>query len=750
MATEVRFRRGTTADITPFVPAQSEIIHNVTTNRLHVGDGTTQGGHELALVNDIAVGLKFDNLAAVTTTRIQANVNTIRIDGGVTKGDMQPLFASRVTTEPTHSGKVKSLDGAWWVFLGAEIDLIAFGAVKSPTVNNFQAWVAAADWSDKTDGVIIVTAGTYHFGGLNDFKTGRVAAIGEVTFISRWTLMPPRINVVSGVINFNCSETTTLITYPNRAVRKAEPYNDFVQAGHVSQEKLTAVPTTDMPVHTLVWPLAADFNAVSAGVTYNNGEVSIDNTNAAMLVSHFITTLSHPQMGVLTEVDIKQWSGNNPVRCIVLRSISTVYVIWNDSSKSTSSPTLYWRNLGNNTTGEKVLRTQRGPKLQGSADFVNGRLGVKFLSHRKAAITVNGNIIGLVTPADSGSFDGFGFGYFNVSAGGNYSVNFPTKTLNAQLGVNPVDILTFGDSITDGNYDTWAVRIQPLIHGSAGIHVNSFKNIGVSGYNAGQLVTQLNGENAENYSLAIGMIGTNDIQGQTNITTFISLINTVIDKFDAAGVPLVLGIPPLYYSQTEAEQYGQKGATPNNSAGGAMYRGALLSTIARAQAAGKVVVAVDFNRHAPLNLARHIDPPVSGYLSPMTTDNIHPSGFMAQIMAMKFAEGVVAALACGSGESSPFKVTGRMWSGGWGNGGGFNSYYAVQEDGMKRLVVNAVGPATGASAVIMRLPAMLRPTNTERRLISATSNGVYVQITSNGNVTVHGDTTVACFDISYF
>lgn len=53
MATEVRFRRGTTAEHLTFTGAEGEVTVNTDTRSLHVHDGVTPGGHETARAADV-------------------------------------------------------------------------------------------------------------------------------------------------------------------------------------------------------------------------------------------------------------------------------------------------------------------------------------------------------------------------------------------------------------------------------------------------------------------------------------------------------------------------------------------------------------------------------------------------------------------------------------------------------------------------------------------------------------------------
>ena len=58
MATELQFRRGTTSEHASFTGAQSEVTHDIDRNALVVHDGSTQGGHPVARLDESIEGRK--------------------------------------------------------------------------------------------------------------------------------------------------------------------------------------------------------------------------------------------------------------------------------------------------------------------------------------------------------------------------------------------------------------------------------------------------------------------------------------------------------------------------------------------------------------------------------------------------------------------------------------------------------------------------------------------------------------------
>ena len=58
-ATQTRIRRGTNSEVASVTPASSEIVHNTTDKRLHLGDGSTAGGIILPKMADIQTSAPF-------------------------------------------------------------------------------------------------------------------------------------------------------------------------------------------------------------------------------------------------------------------------------------------------------------------------------------------------------------------------------------------------------------------------------------------------------------------------------------------------------------------------------------------------------------------------------------------------------------------------------------------------------------------------------------------------------------------
>lgn len=72
MATQIKHRRGSSAEIAAFTPAVGEFIFNTTDNSIHTGDGVTQGGHKipnsLLNINDTTKKHTFGTLSLMSSS----------------------------------------------------------------------------------------------------------------------------------------------------------------------------------------------------------------------------------------------------------------------------------------------------------------------------------------------------------------------------------------------------------------------------------------------------------------------------------------------------------------------------------------------------------------------------------------------------------------------------------------------------------------------------------------------------------
>lgn len=131
----------------------------------------------------------FDSRAAVAAARIPGSTNAVYTLGYASAGDGGAARYKRVALEPSHAGKIQSLDGAWW-----ELDEEVWRPKMFGTPANgigrddllMQAMFSAAPDGKE----IVIPAATYRFQGRVDIlnKSLKVDARGATFFMAANTL----------------------------------------------------------------------------------------------------------------------------------------------------------------------------------------------------------------------------------------------------------------------------------------------------------------------------------------------------------------------------------------------------------------------------------------------------------------------------------------------------------------------------------------------------------------------------------
>ncbi|WP_227732330.1 hypothetical protein [Yersinia proxima] len=76
---------------------------------------------------------RFDTVMAVALSNIPPATNFLNVIGYYTAGDGGAANYKKVDSEPAHPGKIQSADGAWWEFVGIEINLYQTGCKGDST-----------------------------------------------------------------------------------------------------------------------------------------------------------------------------------------------------------------------------------------------------------------------------------------------------------------------------------------------------------------------------------------------------------------------------------------------------------------------------------------------------------------------------------------------------------------------------------------------------------------------------------------
>lgn len=140
MATQVQWRRGTTAQVNAFTGAVGEVVVDTDTNQLVVQDGVTAGGHRVAL----ASGGTFNNVTVTGTFTLSSvtmsgtATSTATISGGTY---VSPALTGTpsVPTQPFSDDSTTAVNSHWVrnvIQISSPINLALANAIANG-VSNF-------------------------------------------------------------------------------------------------------------------------------------------------------------------------------------------------------------------------------------------------------------------------------------------------------------------------------------------------------------------------------------------------------------------------------------------------------------------------------------------------------------------------------------------------------------------------------------------------------------------------------------
>lgn len=200
--------------------------------------------------------------------------------------------------------------------------------------------------------------------------------------------------------------------------------------------------------------------------------------------------------------------------------------------------------------------------------------------------------------------------------------NMIKETNKVKGGMQPLNFSIYGDSVTSRRHGSWDGIFKDALNLTMGMRIGTVTNNAVSGYTSTMALTEMQSVGVVNANYLLLLIGTNDIQTQTAVSTYISNITSMVAIAKAAGARVILGVPPLYYPIT-VTGYGQ---ASSNYEKGAEYRSALL-------------------RYAGDNNIKIVDlPNILGMCtiqSDIVCDDIHPSFSSYEIIGLAYAKAVL-------------------------------------------------------------------------------------------------------------
>lgn len=435
---------------------------------------------------------------------------------------------------------------------------------------------------------------------------------------------------------------------------------------------------------------------------------------------------------------------------LLIKCTSGYYGIY--GSNTNSAITKFSKEVGS-VRVETSANTEESVFSQYRLPVSNVTIKVNDLRH--ASICVNGvSYFEFDTLSD---IEEVGIGAYDLGVGATIlTMNDFVKITKAPTvsGVRALTVAVFGDSISAGSgvqhvYGSWPEQMKRILDGAAGVRVKRVRNYAVSGATSGTQLPLVTAPNLADSDIAIFMLGTNDIQGGVVLSTYLSNMQTMIDTAEAQGCKVIVGIPPMFYAQSDAATStgNASGNATTNTASGAVYRSGLIRLCADSG-----VKVVDTLGGLGAISAKMLDK--SLFLDSMVTDNIHPSVYGRLLLGAAYSKAILGALA----PKNTTSVKGLLPASGLSGGALFTTEpvdFVLDSQNKEvsfRGVIDVLGGATDGT-VIYTLPTNLRPTGSLRFVNFngelGTSN---LLIDANGSVVLYNGPvadTFVTFQVNY-
>jgi lysophospholipase L1-like esterase len=214
-------------------------------------------------------------------------------------------------------------------------------------------------------------------------------------------------------------------------------------------------------------------------------------------------------------------------------------------------------------------------------------------------------------------------------------ISYPVRAKrNKGYGMRPLRIVAVGDSTADKNNPfSWVNHMVRVMSGVGGVQFKTILNQAVAGQTSVQQAAIFNATDFQalgGFDYALIDIGINDIGGSVATSDFITAIVSMITTCTTYNITPIIGLPALFYNQSAATPYGQTGQPSANADRGAPYRLQLLRKLAELNVQVALLPIQDMGAIVPSLLSTSLDPVVQ--------DNVHQSGFGAELKGRGWAK----------------------------------------------------------------------------------------------------------------
>ena len=361
---------------------------------------------------------------------------------------------------------------------------------------------------------------------------------------------------------------------------------------------------------------------------------------------------------------------------------------------------------------------------------------VKILTKRQFVILLNGQQVGgvLASPFD---ITRVGFGYM-PQAVTSVSISGFVRTRNNRAGGRaPETVTIYGDSISADIHGGWPYFMRRALEGSAGVVVGSVTNLAVPGYTTGNMWAdmQVNGFNG---GTALICGGTNDGQGQVGVPTMLANVRNMITFARNNSQTPIVWIPPLWYTQAEAQAAGAPAGTGQASANA--YACADYRTNLERLCANMAVKCVDMTQVTGPIDAKYLVPGAGVIADAGMRDNIHPTAYMYKKLGMAMAKAIMGERSGGIKRRREIQPLGITYSSPWTQYSvvGEQAQGFLADDGMMTPFGKITSPTgiTTAKQAIAQLREDLWPVVPVKRPVAYSGGNCTGYIDTNGIISV--------------
>ena len=386
--------------------------------------------------------------------------------------------------------------------------------------------------------------------------------------------------------------------------------------------------------------------------------------------------------------------------------------------------------MGLKQTGQALVETEipwdfLGQGVYSSFASENARYSVTRIGNGQALVKVNGKAISVPFLADVGEIDSVGFVVYGVSA-------FSISDMTIQKSVEAVysktilpEIRVFGDSTAADFPGAFGRYLKGLLDGQYGVAVKDVTNFAVVGHSTSQQIAVMDSSGFGQAHYVVLCLGTNDVQGQTDLSSFRTIYTSAIQKVVGAGRRPVIVVPWMWYTRAQSGGVGQASSGYDK---GAPYRG-VIEALARKYDAVLVNTPEILPNPDPRMVTQSSD-------YSLLRDNIHQGARGYQLYASAIAQAILDDYC-----STERSVLARRVTFG-ANVSSTDFQMSVGADGVVSFGGTLQFSATPASGVVaFTLPRWCRPLISFSTPISASITGSspsssYAYVQTSGAVTI--------------